>query len=188
MAHLKQTFQGFYRTDKGSTPTFHSRTEIRMATPTSRNGLFPKALKTVSPYIAFTLSRIFNLSLKIFQIPDDWRHAIVTPVAKTPRTADPNLFRPISLTSVICKVLEAILNDKLLAHLSQFSLWASRQHGFLPQCSTLTNLLVAEDLITKWLDEGSAVELIYQDFFNAFDSVNHRLLLHKRRGYGIAPL
>ncbi len=72
MADLhKQTFQGFYRTDKGSTLTFLPRTEIRMATPliteseTQRaledfnpnkgavpDGLFPKALKTLSPYIA----------------------------------------------------------------------------------------------------------------------------------------
>ncbi len=103
-------------------------------------GLFPKALKTLSPYIAPTLSRIFNLSLQAPQIPDDWHHAIVAPVAKTPRTADPNLFRPISLTSVVCKVLEAILKEKTLAHLSQFSLLTSRQHGFL---------LVAEELITN---------------------------------------
>ncbi len=114
---LKQTFQSFYRTDKGSTPTFHPRTEIRMANPniteseTQRAfealnpikgaglaGLFPKALKTLSPYIAATLSRIFNLSLQPSQIPNDWRHAIVTPVAKAPRTTDPNLFFPISLT------------------------------------------------------------------------------------------
>ncbi len=142
----------------------------------------------MNPFIAPTLSRIFNLSLQTSQIPDDWRHAIVTPVAKTPRTADPNLFRPISLTSVVCKVLEATLKEKMLAHLSQFSLLTSRQHGFLPRRSTLTNLLVAEELITKWLDEGSAVDLIYLDFSNAFDSVNHRRLLHKLRGNGVAPI
>ncbi len=96
------------------------------------DGRFPKALKTLSPFIAPTLYRIFDVSLQTSQIPDDWRHAIVTPVAKTPRTADPNLFRPISLTSVVCKVLEAILKEKILAHLSQFSLLTSRQHGFLP--------------------------------------------------------
>ncbi len=76
----------------------------------------------------------------------------------------------------------------MLAHLSQSSLLTSRQHGFLPRRSTLTNLLVAEELIIKWLDEGSAVDLIYLDFYKTFDSVNHRLLLHKLRGYGIAPV
>ncbi len=86
-----------------------------------------------------------------------------------PRTTDPNLFRPISLTSVICKVIESIFKEKMLAHLSQFSLLASRQHGFLPRQSTLTSLLVAEELITKWLYEESIVDLIYQYFFKTFD-------------------
>ncbi len=57
-----------------------------------------------------------------------------------------------------------------------------------PRRSTLTNLLVTEELITKWLDEGSAVDLIYLDFSNEFDLVNHLLLLDKLRGYGIAPI
>ncbi len=76
---LKQTFQSFYRTDKGSTPTFHPRTAIRMASPhitesetqsalealkpnkgAGSDGFFPKALKTLSPYIAPTLSRILT--------------------------------------------------------------------------------------------------------------------------------
>ncbi len=90
------------------------------------------------------------------------------------------------MTSAVCKVLEATLKEKMLAHLSQFSLLNSRQHGFLPQRSTLTNLLLAEELFTKWLDEGSAVDLLYLDFTKAFVSVNHRLLA-KLRGYGIAP-
>ncbi len=73
----------------------------------------------------------------------------------------------------------------MLAHLSQFSLLTTRQHGFLHRRLTLTNLLVAEELITKWLGEGSAN---YLDFSKAFDSVSHRLLLRKLRGYGIAPI
>ncbi len=174
---LKQTFRGPYRTDKGSTPTFHSRTEIRMANPhitepetqralealnpnkgTGPYGLFPKALKTRSPYIAPILYRIFNLSLQTSHIHDDWRHAIVTPVAKTPRTADPNLFRPINLTPIVGKVLEAILKKRMPAHLSQFSLLTSQQHGLLTRRSTLTNHLVAGEFITKWVD------LFYVDF------------------------
>ncbi len=74
----------------------------------------------------------------------------------------------------------------MLAHLSQFSLLTSRQLGFLPRRSTLTSLLVAEEFLTEWLDDGSAVERIYLDFSKALASVSHRLLLGKLRGYGIA--
>ncbi len=73
--------------------------------------LFIRGYVSLSPFIAPTLSRILKLPLQTSQAPDDWRHAIVTPVAKTPRTADPNLFGPISLTYVVSKVLEAIRKE-----------------------------------------------------------------------------
>ncbi len=151
--------------------------------------VIPKALKTLSSYIAPTLFSIFNLSLQTSQILDNWRHAIVIPVAKPPHTTDPNLYQPISLTSVVCKALEAILKEKMLANLSQFfSLLSSRQHGFLPRSSPQTYLLTAEEFITKWFSEETAVDLINLDFSKAFDLVNDRLLIAKLRGYGIAPI
>ncbi len=110
-----------------------------------------------------------------------------TPAAKSPRTTDPRQFRPSSLTSVVCKIREMILKEKLLAHLSQLSLLTTKQHGFLPRRSTLTNLLSAEETVTRWLDEGDTVDIVYLDFAKSFDSVNHRLLLTKLKCYGIAP-
>ncbi len=88
---------------------------------------------------------------------------------------------------IVCKILETILKEKLLSHLSQFSLLTTRQHGFLPRRSTLTNLLSAEETVTRWFDEGDTADIICLDFAKAFDSVNHRLLLTKLKCYGIAP-
>ncbi len=51
----------------------------------------------------------------------------------------------------------------------------------------LTNLLSAEETVTRWLDEGDTVDIVYLDFAKALDSVNHRLLLTKLKCYGIAP-
>ncbi len=81
---------------------------------------------------------MFNLSLQTAQAPEDWHRAIVTPVAKSPLTTDPRQFRQISLTSVVCKILETILKENLTSHFSQLSLLTSRQHGFLPRRSSVT--------------------------------------------------
>ncbi len=131
---------------------------------------------------------MFNLSLQTAQVPEDWCRTIVTLVAKSPRTTDPRHFRPFSLTSVVCKILETILKEKLLAFLSQLSLLTTRQHGFLPRRSTVTNLLSAEETATRWLDEGDTVDIDYLDLVKAFDSENHCLLLTMFKCFGIAPL
>ncbi len=130
---------------------------------------------------------MLKLSLKTAQVTEDWRRAIVTPAAKSPRTTDPRQFRLISLTSVACKILQTILKEKLLSHLSKLSLLTTRQHGFLRRRSTVTNLLSAEETVTRWLDEGETFDIFNLDFAKAFDSVNHRLLLTKLKCYGIAP-
>ncbi len=73
-----------------------------------------------------------------------------------------------------------ILKEKLMSHLPQFSLLTTKQHGFLPRRSTLTNLLSAEETATRWLDEGDTVDIVYLDFAKAFDSVNHRLPVNNK--------
>ncbi len=54
---------------------------------------------------------------------------------------------------------------------TQFAVLTSQQQGFLPRRSTPINLLVAEELATKWPDEGNVANLIYLDFSKTFDSV-----------------
>ncbi len=119
---------------------------------------------------------MFYFSLQTALVPEGWHRAVVAPVAKSPCTTDSRQFRPIRVTSVVCKILETIFKEKLMSHLHQLSLLTTRQLGFLPRRSTVTNLLSTEETVTRWLDEGDTVDIVYLDFAKAFDSVNYRLL------------
>ena len=94
-------------------------------------------------------------------------------------------YRPVSLTSVICKVLETIIRDHMMDFLIKHKLINPSQHGFLKARSCLTNLLCFFEEITKWVDEGSPVDVIYLDFQKAFDKVPHQRLLLKLKSHGM---
>ena len=90
-----------------------------------------------------------------------------------------------SLTSVICKLLETIIRDHMMDFLLKHRLINHSQHGFLKARSCLTNLLCFFEEITKWVDEGSPVDIIYLDFQKAFDKVPHQRLILKLKSHGI---
>ena len=73
-------------------------------------------------------------------------------------------YRPMSLISVICKLLERLIKDHMVDFLVRPKLLNPSQHGFLKARSCLTNMLCFWEEITKWIDEGSPVDIIYLDF------------------------
>ena len=94
-------------------------------------------------------------------------------------------YRPVSLTSVICKLLERLIKDHMMDFLVRHKLLKPFQHGFLKARSCLTNMLCFLEEITKWLDEESPVDIINLDFQKAFDKVPHQRLLLKLKDHGI---
>ena len=86
---------------------------------------------------------------------------------------------------MICKLLERIIKDHLFDFLVKNKLINPSQHGFLKARSCLTNMLCFLEDVTKWLDEGSPVDIIYLDFKKAFDKVPHQRLLLKLKAHGI---
>ena len=86
---------------------------------------------------------------------------------------------------MICKLLERLTKDHMVDFLVKHKLLNSSQHGFLKARSCLTNMLCFLEEITKWIDVGSPVDIIYLDFQKAFDKVPHQRLLLKLKAHGI---
>ncbi len=83
----------------------------------------------------------FRKSLDSGKIPRDWREANVTPIFKKVAKAEPGIHRPVSLTSVCCKMLETLIKDKMMKHLVDNDLLKPSQYGFMNGKSCTTNLL-----------------------------------------------
>ena len=124
-------------------------------------------------------------SFESSELPLIWKKANVVPIFKKGNHSDPNNYRPISLTSTSCKLLETIIRDSIIEHLEQYSLLGDSQHGFRPGRSCNTQLL---EVISDWDDAeelGLPVDVIYLDYRKAFDSVPFERLLSKLEAYGI---
>ncbi len=85
--------------------------------------------------------------------------------------------RPVNY--VLCEIFEKFLKKALLLFLTETRTFSPSQHGFLPRRPCLSNLILQEERVTRLLDEGHTVDLVYFNFAKAFDSVNHRFLLAK---------
>ena len=134
--------------------------------------------------IAIPISLIFRKSYVSGEIPQVWKRANVSPLFKSGSRINSENYRPVSLTCVLCKVLESLIKDVMLKHLLDNKLISDAQHGFLPSKSCTTNLLETIDVITLALSEGFPVDAIYTDFSKAFDKIPHRKLMFKISKYG----
>ena len=149
------------------------------------DGISPKILKETVEQISTPLAHVFNMSLKEGIVPFEWREANIIPLFKKGSRNKSVNYRPVSLTSVICKLLETIIRDHMMDFLIKHKLINPSQHGFLKAKSCLTNLLCFLEEITKWVDDGSPVDVIYLDFQKAFDKVPHQRLISKLKSHGM---
>ena len=118
-------------------------------------------------------------------VPSDWVTANVTPVFKKGNRNEPSNYRPISLTSVPCKIMEHIIYRHIMDHLDSNSILVNYQHGFRQGHSCETQLITVIESVARNLDLGQQSDLLLLDFSKAFDTVPHQRLLSKLDFYGI---
>ena len=152
---------------------------------TGSDGLPPKLLRELSIELAPCLTLLFKASLRQGSLPEDWKTALVTPIFKKGSRNDPSNYRPISLTSVCCKVFEHIIYSSVMFHLESFHIISDEQFGFRAKRSAELQLLRTIHDLSFNLDKKLQTDVILLDFCKAFDKVSHRLLLHKLDHYGI---
>ena len=131
------------------------------------------------------LTARFKKSFESGELPEAWKHAEVVPIFKKGSKKDPNNYRPVSLTSTCCKIMEKLIRDQISDYMEQYQLLSPSQHGFRSGRSCCTQLLESVHEITDALDNRTPVDIIYLDYKKAFDSVPYERLLVKLGSIGI---
>ena len=98
-------------------------------------------LKELANELKGVLAVIYNRSVSDSKIPHDWKIAKVTPIFKKGKKYDAGNYRPVSLTSHVCNILESIIKDSIINRINVNNLLTESQHGFISKRSYLTNLL-----------------------------------------------
>lgn len=151
------------------------------------DGITPSILQRLEESVVVPLEIIFNMAIESGDSPQDWKIANVTPIFKKGTKGDPGNYRPVSLTSVPCKIFESIVKDRVMSHLLDNNLIRNSQHGFMPGRSCATNLVEFMDFVTRSVDEGKPVDIFYLDFAKAFDKVPRKRLVKKMVAKGLEP-
>ena len=147
--------------------------------------IHPLMLIQLVSYLKQPLALLFNRTLKTGVIPEDWKKGNISSIFKKGAKNCAENYRPISLTSIVCKLMEKFIKQAIQDYLLENNLLSTKQHGFLSGRSTVTQLLRYLDECIEQINDGSVVDAIYLDFSKAFDTVPHRRLMSKLESYGI---
>ena len=139
-------------------------------------------LRLAAPVLAAPIADLFNMSLAASYVPWQWKMAAIHPIPKIPSPSGPSDFRPISVSPVLCRILERIvvrqyIYPSLLC--PPYLQTISDQFAFRPRGSTTAALISILHTITSMLANNKYVIVYAVDFSKAFDSVRHSTLFHK---------
>ena len=142
-------------------------------------------LKMVSSCIVLPLVYLCNLSLDPGIFPDELKVANILPLYKADDPLMFNNYRPVSLLSVSSKVFERVMYNRLMEYLDVYKILVSCQFGFRKLHFSYRALMALMDKLISSLENKEFVIGIFLDFWNAFDTVDHDILLCKLSHYGI---
>ena len=143
-------------------------------------------LKNCEPARSYILAELFNKCLKESFFPDCWKvSSVVSVFNNVGESSTAKNYRRVSLLSVVSKIFEKLVNNKIVDHLEKCGLFSDFQYGFRSCQSTADLLTVVSDRTARAFNQSEATRAVALDTSKAFDRVWHAGLLHKRKSYGI---
>jgi hypothetical protein len=142
-------------------------------------------LKAAADQLAPILTELYQTSLNTGVVPQDWKDAHVVPLFKKDERHLASNYRPVSLTSITCKVMEHIVHCSVMCHFDRNKILTNAQHGFRKKRACESQLIVTIHDIASKLKRDSQIDVILLDFAKVFDKVPHHRLLHKLEYYGV---
>ena len=145
------------------------------------DGIPPIVLQRCATALYQPLCYLFNLTLQLTHLPRDWKVHKIVPIFKSGDPTSVKNYRPISLLNNTSKVLERIIYNKMVDHISAYINPA--QFGFMCNWSTTQQLLL---FLHNAFSSRDQFDVIYLDISKAFDSVSHSYLLSKLHNFNIS--
>ena len=148
------------------------------------DGFPSRVLKECAFQLAPSLHYLFTKSLRLSQIPTEWKLANIIPLHKKGVKEYVENYRPISLLSIVSKTLERFVLNHLSLRIQESV--HSAQYGFISGRSSTSQLLSTLHNIGKDLDKGLQTDVVFMDISKAFDTVDHSILLQKLRDFDLS--
>ena len=147
-----------------------------------------RLLRECPDLIAESLSLIFNCSIIMGIIPNEWKCAKVVPIHKQGKGNCVDNYRPISIIPAVAKVFERLIYDQVFLCITEKKILINRQWGFRGLHSTVTSLLETTNEWAYNIDHGNVNAVMFLGLKKAFDTVDHEILLGKLNAYGISGM
>lgn len=129
-------------------------------------------LKIAQTQISVLLCHCFQASLEQSLIPSEWKFGNVIPIYKSGNRDTPSNYRPISLTSIPCKIMENVIFSRLIDHLGNINYLHQSQYGFRKHLSCVTHLNKFVTGLQDNFHPSFTTDVIFINYAKAFDTVS----------------
>ena len=145
-------------------------------------------LKLIATYVTSPLTYVLNLCVDKGYWPISLKKSEIIPIFKGGDKHDMTNYRPISLISNIAKIFERLIYNRLVNFFEKNNILANNQFGFIGKRGTNDALIKVSEFIYENIDKSKPTLATFLDFKKAFDTVNHDILIHRLRSYGVRGL